>query len=272
MAVCAGAVRRWLIEHDELPAGPLVAQVPISVRTEEQRGTFGNRIGVMSVPLYTEEPDPVERLRRRTKRCAPRRSVTRRCLRGCSRTRPSSSRPRCSRAPRAPPLAGRRPRGRPIWNLVISNVPGPQVPLYCAGAQVQAMYPVSVVSDGVGLNITVFSYCGHIDVGIVADRDQMPDVWKLIGWLQDSLDELEGAPSRGSASRARLRESLASDLGRVEGVAQLEGKRGSSRMESRSASSAAHSIGIRVGAATAITRWSSARSGRPASASKQASW
>ena len=62
MAVCAGAVRRWLIEHGELPDGPLVAQVPISVRTEAQRGTFGNRIGVLSTPLYTDEPDPVQRL------------------------------------------------------------------------------------------------------------------------------------------------------------------------------------------------------------------
>ena len=87
---------------------------------------------------------------------------------------------------------------RPVWNLVVSNVPGPQVPLYCAGAEVQALYPVSVVTDGLGLNITVFSYCGHIDVGIVADREQMPDVWKLIGWLEESLAELEAGGARGA--------------------------------------------------------------------------
>jgi hypothetical protein len=83
----------------------------------------------------------------------------------------------------------------PVWNLVVSNVPGPQIPLYCVGAQLLANYPVSVITDGMGLNITVMSYRGHLDFGIVADRDQMPDVWKLIGWLRSSLDELlEGVP------------------------------------------------------------------------------
>jgi hypothetical protein len=79
---------------------------------------------------------------------------------------------------------------RPLWNLVISNVPGPQVPLYCAGARLEANYPLSVITDGLGLNITVMSYCGRLDFGIVADREQMRDVWKLIGWLGDSLEEL----------------------------------------------------------------------------------
>src|SRR5207237_7435876 len=63
VALCAGAVRRWLIKHEELPEDPLVTQVPVSVRTDEQRGTFGNRVGMMSVPLYTNEADPPERLR-----------------------------------------------------------------------------------------------------------------------------------------------------------------------------------------------------------------
>ncbi len=81
----------------------------------------------------------------------------------------------------------------PMWNLVVSNVPGPQFPLYCVGARVEAIYPVSVITDGMGLNITVMSYCGHLDFGIVADREQIPDVWKLIGWLRESLDELRPA-------------------------------------------------------------------------------
>src|SRR5213595_4105943 len=80
--------------------------------------------------------------------------------------------------------------GRPNWNLVISNVPGPQVPLYCAGTRLEANYPISVITDAMGLNITVMSYCGHLDFGIVADREQMRDVWRLIEWLRESLDEL----------------------------------------------------------------------------------
>jgi diacylglycerol O-acyltransferase / wax synthase len=79
---------------------------------------------------------------------------------------------------------------RPAWNLVISNVPGPQFPLYLPGAQMEAHYPISVITDRMGLNITVMSYCGHLDFGIVADREHMPDVWSLIGWLGEALDEL----------------------------------------------------------------------------------
>ena len=81
--------------------------------------------------------------------------------------------------------------GRPTWNLVISNVPGPQFPLYCAGARLEAQYPFSVITDGMGLNITVMSYMGHMDFGIVADRDQMSDVWCLMEWLDDELEALK---------------------------------------------------------------------------------
>jgi hypothetical protein len=77
--------------------------------------------------------------------------------------------------------------GRPPWNLVISNVPGPQFPLYLAGAQLVANYPISVITDGMGLNITVMSYSGHLDFGLVADRDQMPDVQLLMRWLRDEV-------------------------------------------------------------------------------------
>jgi hypothetical protein len=77
-----------------------------------------------------------------------------------------------------------------MWNLVISNVPGPQQSLYMAGARLEANYPISVITDGMGLNITVMSYRGHLDFGIVADREQMPDLWKLVDGLRASLDEL----------------------------------------------------------------------------------
>jgi hypothetical protein len=70
-------------------------------------------------------------------------------------------------------------------------VPGPRDPLYCAGAQLRANFPVSVVIDGVGLNMTVMSYRDHVDFGIVADRDQVDDVWSLMNGAATALDELE---------------------------------------------------------------------------------
>jgi hypothetical protein len=67
-----------------------------------------------------------------------------------------------------------------------------------AGARLEAHYPISVVTDGMGLNITVMSYCGHLDFGIVADREQMPDLWSLTEWLREALAELQAPPTRVS--------------------------------------------------------------------------
>jgi diacylglycerol O-acyltransferase len=200
VAVCAAAVRRWLIKHGELPDVPLVAQVPVSVRTKEQAGTYGNRIGMMSVPLFVEEDDPVERLRltHESLRAAKERhkALPADLLQDATQFIPPALFARAAQVSFS--LAATR---KPIWNLVISNVPGPQVPLYCAGARIVASYPVSVITDGLGLNITVFSYCGSLDFGIVADREQMRDVWKLIEWLDEALDELK-APAPGSVPEA----------------------------------------------------------------------
>jgi WS/DGAT/MGAT family acyltransferase len=194
VSLCAGAVRRWLLEHDELPEEPLVAQIPVSVRTGEQFGTFGNRILLMRAPFFTGEADPVRRLElthealgdmKRTHRALPAD-----LLQDANHFVPPAV---FARAAQLTFRIASGSAGRPNWNLVVSNVPGPQIPLFCAGARLVAHYPVSVITDGLGLNITVMSYLGHLDFGIVTDREQMPDAWKLIGWLRTSLAELEAA-------------------------------------------------------------------------------
>src|SRR5207245_6002307 len=86
--------------------------------------------------------------------------------------------------------------------------PGPQFPLYCAGARLDAIYPVSVVTDGMGLNITVMSYCGQLHFGIVADRDMVPDIWTLLQWLGEELDELMNAtPAAGANGAGEIAEA-----------------------------------------------------------------
>jgi WS/DGAT/MGAT family acyltransferase len=199
VSLCAGAVRTWLIEHDELPDQPLLTQVPISVRTEAQQGTYGNRIGLMSVPLYTNEADPVKRLQKTHEALLVakerHKAMPAELLIDATQFIPPAVFARAARVTFS--LAATR---TPLWNLVMSNVPGPQFPLYLAGARVVANYPVSVITDGLGLNITVMSYCGNLDVGIVADREQMRDVWKLIGWLEEALAELR--PERASEGEA----------------------------------------------------------------------
>jgi hypothetical protein len=82
-------------------------------------------------------------------------------------------------------------RTRPPLNLVISNVPGPRSSLYCAGAEMLANFPISVVVDGVGLNITVVSYKSRVDFGIVGDRDQIDDAWAFLEGARHALGELE---------------------------------------------------------------------------------
>ena len=191
VAVCAGAVRRWLIEHDELPVEPLVAQIPVSVRRKEEEGTYGNRILLMTAPLHTEIEDPLARLAATHDALAEmkerHRALPAELLQDANQFVPPAL---FSRAASLTFSLSVSRAGRPAWNLVISNVPGPQTPLYNAGARMEANYPISVITDGMGLNITVMSYCGHLDLGIVADREQMPDVWSLIGWLGEALEEL----------------------------------------------------------------------------------
>jgi WS/DGAT/MGAT family acyltransferase len=191
VSICAGAVRRWLIEHDELPTEPLVAQVPVSVRREHEQGTYGNRILLMTAPLHTEIEDAARRLQTTHASLLEMKERHRALPAGLLQDANQFIPPALfSRAARLTFSLGASKASRPAWNLVISNVPGPQFPLYMAGARLEAHYPISVITDGMGLNITVMSYCGHLDFGIVADREQMPDVWSLMGWLHDALEEL----------------------------------------------------------------------------------
>jgi diacylglycerol O-acyltransferase len=210
VALCAGAVREWLLERDALPDDPLVAMVPVSVRTEEQQGAFGNRISMMIVPIATDEPDPLRRLERTHELLL--------AAKGRHGALPASLLTDATAfiPPAVAALAARTTmeilgRTRPPLNLVISNVPGPRSPLYLAGARLEANYPVSVVVDGVGLNITVMSYLDQLDFGIVADRDQVDDAWSLLEGLRHALDELTEAVQRPApAPRFRRRAAAGS--------------------------------------------------------------
>jgi diacylglycerol O-acyltransferase len=189
VALCATAVRDWLLERDALPEDPLVAMVPMSVRTDEQKGTYGNRVSMMIVPIPTNVKDPRERLMtaHETLKNAKQRH---RALPADLLTDATSFIP-----PAVHALASRMTmdigaRLAPPLNIVISNVPGPREPLYLAGAQLQAHFPVSVVTDGMGLNMTVMSYRDHVDFGLVGDRNLVGDAWPLMAGLERSLDEL----------------------------------------------------------------------------------
>jgi diacylglycerol O-acyltransferase / wax synthase len=199
MAICAAALRRWLIDHDELPDDPLLTAVPVSVRTPEQIGTYGNRVSVIIAPLPTHLPDPLGRLEavHEAMRSAKERhqALPASLMQDYTQFIPSALAARASRA--ALRLAASQ-RVVPIYNVLISNVPGPQHPLYSAGARLVANYPVSAVSDGAGLNITVLSYCGHLDFGLIACREMVPDLWNLAAFLAEALEELKALMPEGA--------------------------------------------------------------------------
>jgi WS/DGAT/MGAT family acyltransferase len=189
VALCATAVRDWLLERDALPDDPLVAMVPMSVRTDEEKGTYGNRVSMMIVPIPTNVEDPRERLMtaHETLKSAKQRhrALPASLLTDATSFIPPAVHARASRLTME--IGGRL---APPLNLVISNVPGPREPLYLAGAQLKAHFPVSVVTDGVGLNMTVMSYRDHVDFGLVGDRGLMGDAWPLMAGLEGALDEL----------------------------------------------------------------------------------
>jgi WS/DGAT/MGAT family acyltransferase len=191
VGLVTGAVREWLLAHDALPDRRLVAQIPVSVRTEEQRGTFGNRVSVMLVPVPTDIDDPVERVRcaHEQLRSAKDRhgAMPAETLQDATAFIPPAINARATRA--ALRLSANR-RLRPLYNLIVSNVPGPPIPIYMAGAQLEACYPISVIADGSGLNVTIMSYRDRVDVGIVGDRELMPDLDRLVADMRRDLDEL----------------------------------------------------------------------------------
>ena len=194
VSMCAGAVRRWLHDHDELLNEPLIAQIPVSSRSDEHAGTYGNRIQTLAVPLHTQIANPVLRLQQTAASLLQMKERNSALPRGLLVDANHLVPPfLATQAVRATFALATSALGRPTWNLVVSNVPGPQLPLYCRGARLVALYPLSLITDGMGLNITVLSYDGRLDIGIVADREQMPDVWTLLDGLESSLSELEHA-------------------------------------------------------------------------------
>jgi len=189
MAVCAGALRRYLDASDSLPAEPLVAMVPVSIRSGDEADKWTNRVFGLTASLPTDIDDPEERVRAM--------SVTMNAAKQRFELMPAElimdftqfAMPAlATRAIRLATSTRVADRLNPPFNVVISNVPGPRQPLYAAGARMKHFYPVSTITDGQGLNITVQSYTDTLDFGLVSCRELVPDLWDL---LQMCLDEVQ---------------------------------------------------------------------------------
>ena len=190
LAMSAGALRRWLADHDALPDLPLVAMIPVSVRDPASQGAMGNKVSAMLATLPTHTADPAERLRIAHAATAIAKAQQAAIPQGLvdqiTDFAPPALTARAARVVFATGLLNRLPP----FNLVISNVPGPNVPVYLGGAKLLAHYPVSVLTDGLGLNITVMGYLGQLHFGLVGCRELVPDIDVLAGYLVDELELL----------------------------------------------------------------------------------
>ena len=194
LTVIGGALRRYLDAHGGVPRKSLIAAVPVSLR--EAGNTEATTLATMTLAsLATDIEDPAARLVEVRAASAAAKAVMKQ-LRGAVPTDfPSLGLPWLLSA--AAGLYGRlgvANRIPPIANLVVSNVPGPPMPFYLAGARLKTYWPVSIVEHGLGLNITLQSYAGSLDFGLIAARSGLPDLHRVARGLLEAFAELEAAP------------------------------------------------------------------------------
>jgi len=197
LAMCAGALRRYLIEQDALPSSALTAGVPVSLRSLGAFGDSGNAVGIVPCSLATQLADPHRRLAEimasmnsAKAQLATQSTLQTQLLTGLIATGPLL----------ATHIRGVADLAPTSVNLIVSNVPGPREPLYWDGARMQGMYPLSVPQQGQALNITVVSYAGQLNFGLTGCRRRLPHLQHMLTYLEDSLSELETAKARSRRS------------------------------------------------------------------------
>jgi WS/DGAT/MGAT family acyltransferase len=189
LAMCAGALRHYLIRHNALPETPLIAMVPVSLRSDDDADSGGNQVGTILCNLGTDIDDPAARLetvatsmRRNKKIFSELPRVQALALSALNMIPLAFS--------GLPGVASSTP---PPFNLVISNVPGPKEPMYLNGARLDGNYPLSIALDGQAMNITVANNADNIDFGLVGCRRSVPHLQHLLADLETSLKDLETA-------------------------------------------------------------------------------
>ncbi len=204
LAGCAGGLREYLRSRGELPSESLVALVPISVRRPSEKAEMGNRIAAMLIELGSDIDDPLERLS----------CLSVRTRAGKDRLEGIGSTLMSEWADQVTPLVA-APAARvasnsklfsriPVpWNVIISNVPGPEFPLYASGSRMTSIHPFGPLVEGVGLNITVMSYMGMMYFGIVGCRDLVPEIKDVASFVEASFHELNVAAVASKRERSR---------------------------------------------------------------------
>lgn len=186
LAICAGALRQYLLTHDKLPKAPLIAMVPVSLHDPGEAG--GNQVSVLLANLCTDVADPVKRLQQimlSTKAAKERLASMPRLQKWAHGV--------TSIAPLGPSMLTGAARKHPVFNVVISNVPGPKDTLYLNGARLDEVYPVSIPTHYLALNITISGYADHLGFGFIACRRSVPALQRLLDYTDASIADLETA-------------------------------------------------------------------------------
>jgi WS/DGAT/MGAT family acyltransferase len=197
LTVVAGALRRWLHSRGVRTEGmELRGLVPVSIRGEDERGQLGNRIAAMRGPLPVYIADPVARLR-----------FVKQAMDGLKESKQALGAEVIAGVNNfAPPTilaqASRINFSTRLFNLIVTNVPGPQVPLYVLGRELQDLFPVAFLPEQHALAVAIMSYNGKLNFGLLADFDALPDLDVIVQGLDEARDELlEAARRQGGAAR-----------------------------------------------------------------------
>ncbi len=192
MALVAGALRKYLSDHDELPESSLVAMVPVSVHGRSDR-PGRNKVSGMFTSLQTDVDDPAERLEAIAAASSVAKEHSSAISASLLQDWSQFAAPAVFGVAMRVYASTRLTESRPVHNVVVSNVPGPQQPLYFLGAEVNAMYPLGPIFHGSGLNITVMSLNGKLDVGLISTPELLPDLWDLADDFVAGMKELLAA-------------------------------------------------------------------------------
>jgi diacylglycerol O-acyltransferase len=189
LAMCSGALRGYLAEQSALPEAPLIAMVPVSMRSEADADSGGNMVGAILCNLATDDDDPATRL-----------ATISASMRGNKEVfsqLPKVQAMALSAMMMAPiglsAIPGFVSTAPPPFNIVISNVPGPRQPMYWKGARLDGNYPLSIALDGQAMNITLTNNADNVDFGLVGCRRSVPRLQRMLGHLEDALKDLERA-------------------------------------------------------------------------------
>lgn len=197
LAICAGALRRYLLEKNALPDKPLVAMVPVSTRTDEEKNAMGNQVSAMYVQLATDLADPIKRLQQIHSNTVIGKmyqdAIDAKSLMGYAELIPFGL---AGVASRFYSRAAMAKRHNPFFNVVITNVPGPQIPLYLAGHKLIVNMGTAPIFDGMGLIMPICSYNGTISISPTSATNLMPDLDDFTRYIRESANELEQAAAK----------------------------------------------------------------------------